>query len=189
MSDSRSYQVVESSYLRSVAVKCALIFTGGLLATAAVFYLMMSQSIGPTYGEGFRMLAQLEQDIFYKSLVIYGSTVLVALVCIIAMTVLYSHRVAGPIYRLSLFARKVNDGDLSSGVTLRQKDVIHPLALEMNQMVDTFHRTVTDINREIEELEKKTAAFDDEAKLAEKDVNEIGKSVEKISSLTSQSTL
>jgi len=154
VNDARSYQVIDKSYMRMMVIKCALIFIAGLLVTAGIFLLLMGQPIGPTYGEGFRMLAQLNRDIFYKSLIIYGSTVLVALGCIAVSAMLYSHRVAGPVYRLRLFAGRIGKGEVSGQVALRQTDVVHPLAVEMNRMNNNFHKTLTGIMREIEALEK-----------------------------------
>jgi len=140
--------------MRMMVIRCALIFFAGLLITGGIFFLMMRQSIGPTYSEGYRMLAQLNRDIFYKSLVIYGSTVLVALGCIAVTIMLYSHRVAGPVYRLRLFAGSIGKGEISTRVTLRQTDVVHPLAKEMNRMNDNFRMTLTAVMLEMETLEK-----------------------------------
>ncbi len=152
----RNNQIVDSAYLRRVAIRCSLIFLAGLVATGALYLVMMKQPIGPTYGEGFRLLAQLEQDIFYKSLLIYGSTVLVCLFCIIILTMLYSHRVAGPVYRLRIFAGQVRKGDLSSAVSLRESDVIHSLSRDMNSMVGVFHGTVSEIDKQMREIENLT---------------------------------
>ncbi|MCB2183403.1 MAG: hypothetical protein KQH63_15320 [Desulfobulbaceae bacterium] len=184
MSDTRANQVVDSSYLRSVVIKCTLVIIAGLMATAVIFYLMMKEPIGPTYGEGFRMLAQLDQEIFYKSLIIYGSTVLVALCCIVLMTMLYSHRVAGPIYRLGLFAGQIRNGDISTNVTLRRSDVIHPLALEMNNMADNFRQSLGNINQQIEELENQIALLEKDDQPRREILEKIGAGAEMISALT-----
>ena len=183
MSDVQTKQIIDRSYPRGVVMQCGLIFIGGLIATAVVFFFMMGQSIGPTYGEGFRMLARLEQDIFYKSLLIYGSTVLVALACILIITVLYSHRVAGPIYRLRLFARQVSAGEVGKRVALRRTDVIQPLADEMNFMVDGFHNTFDTISREIASMENLIKKLESGGQGGEEHLREIEKISGTISSL------
>lgn len=154
MSEARPYQVIDKSYMPRLVIRCALIFIAGLLITAGIFFLLMRQSIGPNYGEGFRLLAQLNRDIFSKSLVIYGSTVLVALGCIAVSIMLYSHRVAGPVYRLRIFAGRIAAGEVSARVTLRQTDVVHPLAVEMNRLSGSFRQTLTAVMQEMETLEK-----------------------------------
>lgn len=159
MSEGQGKQILDQSFPRGVVVKCGLVFMAALLATAAVFFFMMRDSIGPTYGEGFRMLARLEEDMLYKSFIIYGSTALLALIGIAGLTMLYSHRVAGPIYRLRLFTGQVRRGDVASRVSLRRTDAIQPLADEMNVMVDGLHSTLDALNREIVSLEQEVKSL------------------------------
>lgn len=152
MVKSSRVSVIPGSYLWNLVLKCLLIFTGALALMAVAFYLTNQQDIGPTYGEGFRMLNQLREDIFYKSVLIYGVIVLLMLAGIIAISLFYSHRVAGPVYRLGLFAAEIRDGNLKNDVFLRRDDVIHPLADEMNIMVDVYRRSVKEINNELAEI-------------------------------------
>lgn len=162
--------IIPGFYLWNLVLKCLLIFVGGLILMAAVFYLTNQQDIGPTYGEGFRMLSQLREDIFYKSLVIYIGIVLLMLVGIIVISLFYSHRVAGPVYRLGLFAAEIRKGHLENDVFLRQDDVVHPLADEMNNMVASYRQIVEELNHELAEiavLRKKMTTGDDKQTMAE----------------------
>lgn len=162
--------IIPGFYLWNLVLKCLLIFAGGLILMAAVFYLTNQQDIGPTYGEGFRMLSQLREDIFYKSLIIYVGIVLLMLVGIIVISLFYSHRVAGPVYRLGLFAAEISEGHLENDVFLRQDDVIHPLADEMNNMVAAYRQVVEELNHELAEigvLRKKISAGDDKQAMDE----------------------
>lgn len=186
VSDSQSFQVIGRSYLRNVVIKCALIFIIGLVATAGIFLLLTRQPIGPTYGAGFRMLAQLEQDLFYKSLVVYGSTVLVTLVCIAFITMFYSHHVVGPVYRLRLFAGQIMSGDLRDRVTLRPTDVGQPLAREINRMNEQFAQTFGAIQREIEALEKQVDILEKAGTGSRENLQEIEAGSERISVLISK---
>ncbi|MFH1218040.1 MAG: hypothetical protein V1706_16220 [Pseudomonadota bacterium] len=183
MSERESKQIIDRAYPRGAVLQCGLVFIAGLIATAAVFFFMMRQSIGPTYGEGFRMLARLDEDIFYKSLLLYGSTVLVALACILVITVLYSHRVAGPVYRLRIFARQIRDGEVGKRVALRRTDVVQPLADEMNFMVDGFHSTFDKISMELNTLEQYSKKLITEREKEKENLQEIEKISGRISSM------
>lgn len=79
MSGSQSFKGVPGFYRRHVVVKFILIFIVGLALTTITLYMAVGDSIGPSYGEGFRMLAQLQQDILYKSAIIYAITVFITL--------------------------------------------------------------------------------------------------------------
>ena len=164
MQKSSRVSIIPGSYLWNLVLKCLLIFAGGLILMALVFYLTNQQDIGPTYGEGFRMLSRLREDIFYKSLLIYIGIVLLMLVGVIVISLFYSHRVAGPVYRLGLFADEIRDGHLENDVFLRQDDVIHPLAYEMNNLVAVYRQIVVELKHELEEiavLQEKTANSDE----------------------------
>lgn len=186
MNGFQSFQVIDRSYLPNVVLKCALIFIAGLFVTAGILYLIIQQPIGPTYGEAFKMLAQLQQDIFYKSVVIYTSTVLVMLAGIIVITLLYSHRVVGPVYRLGLFMSKVREGEINSQVFLRQTDVIHPLAHEVNIMMEEYSQTLQSINQELQQLEKHFDTLQAGQEASEETLKEIGERAGEISRIISK---
>lgn len=154
MSNPQSYQGIPKAYRRDVIFRPVLVFIAGLILTTVILYITVSQPIGPSYGEGFRMLAQLQQDIFSKSAIIYAITVFIIVCGIIFLTLIYSHRVAGPVYRLTLFARTLCSGDFRSNVHIREKDVIHPLADEMNTMVEQYRQTLSSLQDEIQSLDQ-----------------------------------
>ena len=165
MLKSSRVSIIPGSYLWNLVLKCLLIFAGGLVLMAVVFYLTNQQDIGPTYGEGFRMLSRLREEIFYKSIVIYIGIVLLMLAGVIAISLIYSHRVAGPVYRLGLFAAEIRDGHLENDVFLREDDAVHPLADEMNNLVDNYRRLVEELNQEltaISALRRQMAAGDEQ---------------------------
>ena len=49
--------------------------------------------------------------------------------------------------------KTLGSGDFSSPVFIRQKDVIHPIAGEMNIMVEEYRQTLKDIKAEVQGLE------------------------------------
>ncbi|MBC8318080.1 MAG: methyl-accepting chemotaxis protein [Desulfobulbaceae bacterium] len=154
MSNVQSFKGVPGSYRRAVLFRPVLVFIAGLILTTVLLYVAVNQSIGPNYGEGFRMLSQLQEDIFSKASIIYTITVFIIVSGIIFLTLLYSHRVAGPVYRLTHFARALSSGDFSSNVYIRDNDVIHPLADEMNAMVDQYRQALGRLQVEMNALEK-----------------------------------
>lgn len=148
-----------------------LIFVTGLVVLAGVFYLTNQQTIGPAYSEGFKILSQLQQEILYKSLIVYLCIVLVMVVGVIGMSLLYSHRIAGPMYRLGAFTEELKDGHFEKPVSLRKGDAIHFLAREMNNMAAQYRQTIQLINLELIEITKQKEMLrsgqDKDAALAE----------------------
>ncbi len=154
----------------------------GLVATLAVLYFTMQQDIGPTYAVGIKMLTGLRQNILYKALTIFGITFFFMIIGILILAMLYSHRIAGPLYRLTQFVKKVTEGHLNERVGLRDKDVIHPVAEELNKLVNVYHNKFQEIKKEVETLETLTAEMDKD----EETLSKIKKKAKEIHQLTEQ---
>ena len=58
---------------------------------------------------------------------------LIAIGCVVS--IIMSHRVAGPLYRLKRMLRDVGDGQLNTELKFRSRDELHDLAEEFNNML------------------------------------------------------
>ena len=154
----------------------------GLVTTLAVLYLTMQQDIGPTYAVGIKMLTGLRQDILYKALTVFGITFLFMIIGILILSMLYSHRIAGPLYRLTLFVKKITEGHLNERVSLRETDVIHPMAGELNELVSAYQEKLQEIKKEVETLETLTDKMDK----GDETLPQIKKKAKEIHQLTEQ---
>ena len=143
---------ISVSYLRNLIIKCSLIFIGGILLTTVVFFLTVHQPPASSYQESFRVLSQLKQEILAKSIIIYAFAVILIVAGIVFITLMYSHRVVGPMRRISSIAGKISDGDFSETITLRGKDAIQPLADELNDFIAEYRGKVTALKSQVEDL-------------------------------------
>lgn len=160
MSNEKSTQGISKSYLYNLVLRCAIIFIAGIVLTAVVFFFSVHQQLGSSYRESFLILSQLQKEMLTRSLIIYSLAFLLISGGIIVITLLYSHRVVGPMYRLSMFAKKISSGDLSETVVLRGNDAIQPLADELNNLI-------TDYRNSLDMLAVKTEEFKEEVSLAD----------------------
>ena len=131
-------QVISKSYLSGLIIKCGLFFAGGLILTGIILYFSAHQPLGPTYQESFARLAQLKQEMLFKSITIYCLLTILILAGVIFITILYSHRVVGPLIGIKRVVKAVTNGDLTQPVRLRQKDAIKPMAEALNSLIDTY---------------------------------------------------
>jgi methyl-accepting chemotaxis protein len=56
--------------------------------------------------------------------------------------IVISHRVAGPLYRMGILARKVTDGALSERLHIREKDYVHHVLPDFNAMLETVEERI-----------------------------------------------
>jgi hypothetical protein len=60
------------------------------------------------------------------------------LIVISVIGVLYSHRIAGPIFRINRQLARVLDGEKGIHITLRKRDNLHDLAMRINALIRSY---------------------------------------------------
>lgn len=131
-------EVITRNYAYKLIVKCTIIFVIGAILTATILYFSIYKNPGTSYAESYRIISELRNKVLHKSLYIYGFSSLFIITGIILVAILYSHRVAGPVYRLEHYAQKIKNGHLSIEVKIRQKDAIHPVANELDNLTTKY---------------------------------------------------
>ncbi len=148
------HQIIAKSYRSGLIIKCGLLFAIGLILTAVILYLSAQQPLGPSYQESFARLAQLKHEMLIKSITIYSILSLLIISGIIFTTVIYSHRVVGPLVGLSRIIKAIAAGDLTVAAHLREKDAIITVADAINELRDSCRARILSISRETDEIEK-----------------------------------
>ncbi|MCG8619447.1 MAG: HAMP domain-containing protein [Desulfobacterales bacterium] len=85
-------------------------------------------------------------SVIYTTLI---TTVLVGIV-VIGVTLLVSHKIAGPMYRFELDIKRVTEGDLKSRIHIRKGDQFQELANSLNAMIDSLAGRVEAIKKDTE---------------------------------------
>jgi methyl-accepting chemotaxis protein len=70
------------------------------------------------------------------------------------LSVLYSHRVAGPLYRIKIFLKSIADGKPDKALKLRHKDAIGSFAAAINEMTGAYRQKSLELISEIDQLKK-----------------------------------
>ncbi len=157
MTNAGQPRVIAVSYLRNLIIKCSLLFTVGILLTTVIFYFSVHQQPGASYEETFRILLQAKEEILTKSVIIYTFAFVIILTGIVIITLLYSHRVVGPMRRISRVAEKISAGDFSETITLRRNDAIQPLADELNDLIEAYRKTLSELILRVDEIKEESA--------------------------------
>jgi len=150
---------VSKSFPYKLVLKSMLVVLIGLLLTILMLHFSFYKEHGNSYAESYKLFSNLKNELLRKSVFIYLSSSLLIVVGVAVISLLYSHRVAGPLYRLEMFARRVASGDLTQIVRLRQSDVIHPMADDLNSIVSSLKETVAEIESGTEELKEAAAGL------------------------------
>ena len=155
MQQTATTQVISKSYLSGLFLKCGLFFTGGLLLTGIILYFSAHQPLGPTYQESFTRLAQLKEEMLIKSIITYCLITALILAGVIFITVIYSHRVVGPLVGIKRVAKAVADGDLTQSIHIRRKDAIQPMAEALNALICSYKTKIQLVDQQAKILQDK----------------------------------
>ncbi len=160
-------------------IKVIITVAAGLAVTAALLHLTGQVWLGTTYAEGLRVLSGARRLILRNSVIIYLITLLLVAGGTVLLSLLYSHKIAGPLYRLGVTARRVTDGDLTVSVKLRDGDAVHPLAESMNLLVESYGGRARELLEGLESLKRATAEVQRAAEGGSQE--ELRKAVDKLS--------
>ena len=140
------------SYLRNIVRISTLLLAGGAICVAVGFYIAFQEQGRATYAGNYRLLAELDQALVTRAIIVFSFTLLVSSVGAVIIAVAYSHRVAGPVYKLGMITQKIGGGDLAGSVRLRADDVLHKLADEFNVLSDRYRGPLIQLEIKTREL-------------------------------------
>ncbi len=128
----------------------------GLLASGAL-YLLVNRDLTDSYFSAHLAIRNVQQ-IFLPYLV--GINLLVFLLSVVAM-VFYTHRIAGPMYRLCRVLQGVARGELYHRVRFRRRDYLQEVAADANEALSF-------LQRQVQELKYATARLSMELEMMER---------------------
>ena len=107
------------------------------------------------YFRHFATNREFKRNILFSLLWVFGTGVLLVIIQIVLLTIFFSHKVAGPVFRLEKTCHSMIQGDYTNEIHLRRGDELQNLALLFNevnavtrQRFTALKNTTTDEERE-----------------------------------------
>lgn len=114
----------------------AAIFVASAFALLLVLRALLGRGLGHDYAGGFRTLSGLESSLHLAVGVPVAVYVVLVGVVVAVAKVLFSHRIAGPLFRLERCADSLRAGDFSFCTRLRKNDELNGLAAVVCELRD-----------------------------------------------------
>jgi len=73
---------------------------------------------------------------------------------IITATILISHRLAGPAYRIERDLSEMAEGNFTKKIRLKKYDELKPIAANLNKMIDMISQNLNSIEKNLENISK-----------------------------------
>ncbi|MCK5705475.1 MAG: methyl-accepting chemotaxis protein [Cyclobacteriaceae bacterium] len=94
-------------------------------------------------------------DLIWPVMLVILLSVTISSITVYILGVRFTHRMAGPVYRLRSNIAEMADGDLGKKVSIREKDYFQSLAAEIDSLREQWHKSVTElktINRQLNDI-------------------------------------
>ncbi len=125
--------IIKRSFHLKLASTIGAIVCGAALLSAFFFYVAIERQLGETYARKIQTLSIYKFEVVRQSLIIFAGFAFIALAGIVTFAVVYTHRIAGPLFRIRVVAKDLAAGNFDRVTRFRKNDAIHPLAESMNQ--------------------------------------------------------
>jgi len=133
---------------------------GAVLAGLSVFTLL-PKDLGAGYGAVITTVQGLGGILAHKVAVIYVFIVLGIIAVMSVLHIVYSHRIAGPAFRLSREAAKISEGNLAGKIKFRRKDDLTDMADTLNDLADRHRERVLSLKDRLSHVEAQADALNE----------------------------
>jgi methyl-accepting chemotaxis protein len=110
-----------------------------------LFIYFTSDTLSITYGNQDLTLGRTPEVLMDMILSIHGILIFVCGLFIIYFTTRLTHRIAGPIYKISQTLDRMISGDLTQDIQLRKHDEYKEIAEKINRFNEVMHARISDI--------------------------------------------
>jgi methyl-accepting chemotaxis protein len=165
-----NYFINKDFQARFIVKFCLLVVFSGLLTMGILYFL----------GKESTTVAIINSEVVVRStadflLPILVQTILIVMVIVglatIAVTLLFSHKIAGPLYHFKKVMKRLSDGDFSKDVHIRSYDQLQDLANDFNSMIKIVREQIKLAKDNVAKLKDK------KGNISDKDIEELDKNI------------
>jgi len=166
----RNYFIDKDFQARFIMKFCLLVVLAGIITTGILYFVGKKSTTVAIVNS--RVIVHSTADFLLPILI---QTVLAVMVILglaaIIVTLLFSHKIAGPLYRFKKAIQGVKLGNLTANFNLRNYDQLKDLSDEVNAMIDNTREKVDSIKADVANLKAK------KGNISEQDIEELGKKI------------
>ncbi|MBI4687615.1 MAG: hypothetical protein HY756_07515 [Nitrospirae bacterium] len=176
-------EAIKKGYLLRLLLLLLTIILAGTVISALVLYINTYRTFDAHYSAALSIITEIKQGLLIKTIRINIFFYLLTAIGAGILLVLYSHRIAGPLYRVKLYAKMLSEGMFEKRIQFRRKDAIHSLAEALNNMSDSYGKRLSMLSLEIKELEdaiKSLGSKPEQAEAALRRAREIDEKIKRL---------
>gem|GEM_PF-4979560 len=136
--------VIPDSFFTRLGLALVLFFVAVAAAWQVSLYFYTKTVLAVHYRAVLLKLVMIREEFLVKSLVMGLLFFVVPCLAAAIFLVVYSHRVAGPMFRVRQYLKTIAGKIEAPDLSFREKDALHPLARAINEV---RHRELDDLTR------------------------------------------
>jgi methyl-accepting chemotaxis protein len=151
--------VIEPSYRRNFILKVCCVFLLIIVVCAAVFYAYFDRTFDNSYVGALATLEGLSREMCHGIIFSVLVQVFFLTLLVFFISIVWTHKIAGPLYRLRLAFQQVAAGNLSVAIRFRNTDQLQNIPVLFNSGLEQLkgdfeqlHREIAGIKVEIDQL-------------------------------------
>ncbi|MDR0330758.1 MAG: hypothetical protein LBH93_03505 [Chitinispirillales bacterium] len=107
----------------------------------------------------FGNIGDIKREFAGTLLWVFGAGILLVVLQIVMMTVFFSHKLAGPVFRFEKACRNVINGSYTDVIVLRKGDQMLALSLLLNEAIRVSGKRIVELEEKVAELEGKKEPY------------------------------
>lgn len=119
---------------------------------SALLYLNIYEPLNTHYSAILSIVADLKETLLFTTLKISMLSSFLAAIGILCLGILYTHRIAGPLYRIKDAVKEIGKGNFETKLRLRSTDAIHHFAESINSMTERFSERIVALSESLDQL-------------------------------------
>lgn len=141
--------IFEPSYRRNFILKICVGFLLIVFVCAAAFYLYFDRTFSDNYVGVLATLEKMQREMFYGIMLSVLMQVLFFTLLIFLVSVVWTHKIAGPLYRLRLSFLQIATGNLAIVTRFRDTDQLQNIPVLLNSGLQQLRADFAELDREI----------------------------------------
>lgn len=156
----RQYLIKKRFQLGFLARFTALVIVG-LVLIAALFMYSANNTLTTGYSNSVLRIERTSSFFFVSMVLIILIVATGVTLAGMILFVLFSHRIAGPLYRFEKTLKQIEDGDLTARINLRKSDQLTEIKEAFNSLTHSLDARVGKIKAHLSEIERALAISND----------------------------
>lgn len=147
----RQYFVQKDFQFKFILKFCIVLLIGIIISTGLLF-LFSKNTLTSSFDQSKLVIKNTAFAILPSVLLSNLITLALITLATIVVTLLISHKIAGPLFRFQKELNQIGEGNLTQTISLRKKDQITSIADNLNQMRTNLHEKILSIKKEVENI-------------------------------------